>query len=264
MIVDQQQRRLIYYDTEGNLIRQRSLDSYIPLIFPLDNGNFLVYFQEVDREAGSLFLTLTLCDPGLKKIKEFFTRKMSSPFLAKKIKAIGDKYLIGISTDIIFSATTENGYEISVFDLKGNLLRKIRKEYIPVEVTDEQKKQIEQVYKKGGLKGTKEIEIPKHWPPFNGGFADDEGYLFVRTYERGENPNETFYDVFTPDGIFVTRIKVDNFAQDDIDRSLFTMAKNNRLYYNRYQSFPPKFGQGAKVHWTRPFHEEGMVQCVMV
>jgi hypothetical protein len=49
------------------------------------------------------------------------------------------------------------------------------------------------------------IYFPDAMPPFHALFADDEGRLYVMTYEQGENPDEFMYDIFNPDGICIGR-----------------------------------------------------------
>jgi hypothetical protein len=49
------------------------------------------------------------------------------------------------------------------------------------------------------------IYFPGSMPPFHSFFVDDEGRLFVMTYEKGENAGEYIYDIFNDNGIFIRR-----------------------------------------------------------
>ena len=60
-------------------------------------------------------------------------------------------------------------------------------------------------------------------------FTDDEGRIYVMTYEEGDEPGEFIYDIFNPEGAFIARTKLDNL--DERNRITPAKAKNNRLYY---------------------------------
>ena len=78
------------------------------------------------------------------------------------------------------------------------------------------------------------VFFPKHMPPFQGGFTDDKGRLFIMTFEKGEKSREYVYDVFNLDGVFIDRIKLDNFGEFGFSvRALHVMAKGNSLYQYR-------------------------------
>ena len=126
---------------------------------------------------------------------------------------------------------SESGYEISVYDLAGNLKRKIRKEFRLVEVTEELKKKTMKELKGSNVAFmTDGIFFHKHCPAFQYFFTDDEGHVFVMTYEESNNSREYMYDIFNSSGIFVSRICLGNMVRRGaIDRK-FATTKNRRLY----------------------------------
>lgn len=98
-----------------------------------------------------------------------------------------------VSKYYIYIGNEFRDYEILKYDFNGNLLQKIRKEYIPVKVPEElKKKRKESFLKKAKLK----FWFPKHWTPFCSFFPDDEGRLYVMTNEKGDNPGEYIYGFF--------------------------------------------------------------------
>jgi len=60
--------------------------------------------------------------------------------VVEKVDAPGNFWIEGASENQIFIGDGELGYEIMFFNLEGNLVRKIRKNYAPVEITDEYKR----------------------------------------------------------------------------------------------------------------------------
>jgi len=79
---------------------------------------------------------------------------------------------------------------------------------------------------------SKKIYFPKYMPPYQSFFCDDEGRLFVMTFEKGTNKGEYIYDVFDPEGRFMSRVGLGNYGDwDVIVRSqLVVIAKQNRLH----------------------------------
>jgi len=65
-----------------------------------------------------------------------------------------------------------------------------------------------------------------HWPPFRYLFPDDEGRLYVMTYEKGEKPGEFLYDIFNREGVFIGRTKLNNI---DNNRPTPVKAKKKPL-----------------------------------
>ncbi len=54
----------------------------------------------------------------------------------------------------------------------------------------------------------KKIYFPEHWHPFHSFFLDDEGRLYVMTYEPGIKPGEYMFDIFNKDGVFIARMSL--------------------------------------------------------
>ncbi len=69
-------------------------------------------------------------------------------------------------------------------------------------------------------------------PPFHYFFLDDEGRLYVKTYEEGAGKNEFMHDIFNPDGLFIMRKSMPGYGPwiypgDSLNKA---KAKNNRFY----------------------------------
>jgi hypothetical protein len=52
------------------------------------------------------------------------------------------------------------------------------------------------------------IKFPKVYPPFIRFSCDEEGRLFVQTYEKTEDEEEDYYDVFDSEGKYIVRISL--------------------------------------------------------
>ena len=92
------------------------------------------------------------------------------------------------------------------------MLRKIRKEYIPVDISDDYKRIIKKRMESmpAGQALAKKMYFPPHWPPSRYFFTDDYGRLFVMTYEKDDNEREYMYDIFNAEGVFIGRMSLGN------------------------------------------------------
>jgi len=111
-----------------------------------------------------------------------------------------------------------------VYDLNGNPVRKIRKEYNPVKIPSDLIQERKERYRKTPLK----LWFPEYYLPICDFFPDDEGRLYVMTFEKGENEGEFWYDVFNPEGIFVGRKSLKILSGGEI--FAYAQVRRNRLY----------------------------------
>ena len=112
--------------------------------------------------------------------------------------------------------------------MEGNLVKKIRKEYNPADVPNEFKESW--LANIGRYKDR--LVFPDKMPPFHYFFLDDEGRLYVKTYEKGPNKDEYIHDIFNTDGIFIARKSMAGYGRWiypalSINRA---KAKNHRFY----------------------------------
>ena len=146
-----------------------------------------------------------------------------------------------MSNGNIYIGNSERGYEIWVFDLNGNLLKKIKKNYKPVKFPNE----IKEKYRGRGLNS------PDYEPPFQCmSFTDDDGRLFIMTFEKGENPKEYIFDIFSSNGAFIGRASLDVFVRRaTLIFPLYAKAKNKRLYCLREKESGYKELAVYKMNW---------------
>ncbi|MCX6568043.1 MAG: hypothetical protein NT147_03195 [Candidatus Aminicenantes bacterium] len=222
------------FDAGGKPIAEKS-----PLksetIIPLANGNHLVTRRDAtDLTVKYLPVMIELYDPQFRLLKELdrFTKFANRTIYEK----IPEPYVSGIefvfqakaSTDRVYVGNSDRGYEILDFDLDGRLIRKIRKKYAPVPVSDEYKKKYLKDYMEFMPDYAKKIYFPDFWHPFHAFFPDEEGRLFVMTYEPGASAGEFVYDIFNKDGALVARAGLDALHLGN--GQLLARVRGDRLY----------------------------------
>ena len=218
-------QKFIVYDLNGVLLREVRLKRWALHIDALKNGKFLTYgFRPELSSGGSYVDALTLCDSEFADLK-ILDRYENTMDNSRQVPY----FMWRVSGDRIFITNQARGYEIWVYDLDGNLLRKIRKEYRRVKVTEEIKDAIlGPDYRKSGIPQNKYFLDPL--PPLNQFFADDEGRIFVMTYEPGPSPGEYVWDIFNPDGVFVGRKALNIVWAGLYYGPRYTFVKKGHLY----------------------------------
>jgi hypothetical protein len=196
--------KVLIFDKKGELIKETRKDKNLQNLIPLKNENFLIIKTFMDSTDFSTVISADLYTSKLAEIKELDRVKIESPIKGKGINAIPPYLFWSVLENNIYIGNTETDYEIQIYDLEGNLLRKIRKEYQPVQISEEDMEKIKKRIERYPEEIRKKVYIPKHMPPFQDIFSDDLGRLYVKTYEQGETP-EYVYDIFNPEGIFIGR-----------------------------------------------------------
>jgi hypothetical protein len=209
VIMDHGKEHLLILTDEGKEQNRFPIASLDYRIEPLNNGKYLLFTYEYGPSENEGRL-LILCDANLEQRKELEKLITPSPYQGKQAKGTPYMFICCNSEENIYVAAEGRGYEIWVYDLDGNLIRKIRKEYNPVEVSEEYKKYVlenvpEQV--------KRNLYFPQHWPPLQYMFADDDGHLLAMTYEPGIESRHFVYDIFNKDGAFIGRKSLDNYAE---------------------------------------------------
>ncbi len=199
---DVSKQNYLIFDNSGHLLKEISLPYRISSISSLVNGHFLLSKFSGQRRSPFYYkVLLILCDSQFNEIKVIEELKIPN--------GPGASYWED-SKGRIYVGSEERDYGIWVYDLKGNLIRKIQKEYRPVKIPDETRTGWRKAYEKLTQQtGTQEeFEVPDFWPPYFTFFNDNEGHLFVRTFEEDEKKGEFIHDVFSPEGVFIGRINL--------------------------------------------------------
>ena len=243
-------RKLVVFNQDGSFKEQIEFQVLYIEALPLENGNFLV--KKRIRYPNSKYQewSLVLLNTELEEIKELDRYKRPNFTIGEELVYPLHGSVHCISGVQIYVGNTEKGYEIWVYDFEGNLKRKIKKDYRPVEVPEEMKKEI---MKQFGDPRAADLRYSfrKHCLPFQYFFTDDEGHLFVMTYEKSEILGEYMYDVFNADGLFISRISLGNanfLMQWNIK---FATAKNKRLYCLKEKENGYKELVAYKMRWEK-------------
>lgn len=211
-ITDARKRRLIIFDSEGNLEKEIPFKNRIIFIHPLENGKYLVFYQIFDLPGGDFEsqAPLSLWSPEFRELQELGRLMIPNYSKHKKRKGTVPIFCWSVSGERIFFGNDDRGYEIAALDLEGKILRKIKKQYKGVPIPKEYKKErMEDLHPR-----EKEITyFPDEFPPYQTLFSDDAGRLFVMTYEESDIPGEYMFDIFNSEGVFIGRKSLGGFVR---------------------------------------------------
>jgi hypothetical protein len=227
LISDRSAGKLLEFDTAGDFVKETKAHHVMQEVVPLDNGNYIARRTAKDSSEGRHWF-LCLFGPDFEELKKLDSVDMSAFVPGKPTAGTIISFHWRVADDRIYVGNEQRGYELLVYDLDGNLLRKIRKEYKPAPYAEEFKKQTEEL---AARQPAMNLVPRQDTPPFNSFFPDDEGRLFVMTYEKGQSQDDIIHDVFNKDGVLVARVRLGKYGI--LGRSLNPLratAKNGRFY----------------------------------
>ncbi|MFZ2054932.1 MAG: hypothetical protein WAU81_12150 [Candidatus Aminicenantales bacterium] len=214
LIFDTGRSELFFFDEEGSLLRAIDFPTDLhpigrPDIVPLENGNYLIQYWRLGPELEIHGLVVGVFDPNFKKVKDLVEyalpdspEKIANPFVTFPLS--------GHSLDAIYIGFINKDTEVSVYDLKGELKRVIRKRSSPVEIPPEfERDLLKRLPENHALR--KNLKLPRYFPASQYLFADDVGHLFVATYEKDNVTGQNICDVYAPDGAFIERVPLGYF-----------------------------------------------------
>ena len=253
--LDSPKNKIYIFNEDGRPISEKSPIKF-DTITPLGNGKFLVLrLDATDLTKKFLPQVIELYDSQFHLLKEL-DRSMS--YANRTIyERIPESYVNGIqfiftgkvSRECISIGNSERGYEISVFDIEGRPVRKIRKKFSSVPVTEEYKNKYLKNYLEFMPEYAKKIYFPKNWHAFHAFLPDEDGRLFVMTYEPGNAPGEYIYDIFNREGIFIARTSINALHRLDVGGYVLARIRSDVLYV--VQEKPSGFKQicAYKMIW---------------
>jgi hypothetical protein len=195
--------RISYFFPDGEYIKSIPLSTASLMRIGIDSsGNILGY--SIARDEG--VYELNKYDPELNVLCSYG----SSPLPTTEYRKTGKRnpFFTMIRWDIIngdqvVTGYPEEGYILRIMDSEGTLVRKIEKEYTPVEITQEE---VEEAIREYPADMRKDMAAPKFFPPFWTMSADDEGRIWVYTSERAAEGEKRIFDVFDAEGKYILRV----------------------------------------------------------
>jgi hypothetical protein len=211
LVNDTRQARICYFSLNGKFLRQFSTSQLPNWRWPRVDayGNMVAGFVIPGDEMKT----------GLKKFAPDLTTIFTittQPIVSDPAVAV-DYFEMSRNTNLVWDVTarddiiygTMNKYEIFVHNPKGERIRKIVRECDEIEITKEDEEKLIRGYYGDNPPPTIKnwLKFPKNYPAFSRFTCDEEGRIFVQTYEISET-GESCYDVFDAEGKYIVRISL--------------------------------------------------------
>jgi len=216
------------YDKDGDLIGDYRMSGDEARVTSGPNANLLalVHSSEHDKDRMLNSYFLKLLNPNLDVLQvldEFsFEWGPNKPYTVEPI------FCWSASHENIYIVNEDRGYEIWVCDSSGKLMRKIKKEYTQIPVSEGYRKRILNQFPEGMREQmSKIVYFPEFHPPIQNLVSGDDGFLFVSTFEEGENPGEFMFDIYNDNGVFIGRTSLNIWIWEV---HLWAKIKASKLY----------------------------------
>lgn len=223
IIEDTLNRRLAFFTLEGEFIKNISLADRLGLVNLMQDSQGYFLGREIGLDGDKMYFEIKKYDAELKPLFTLDKIEFAVPLPGTKINIMDlmSLYQFDEEGNIFYGRNQE--YEIKVFDAEGNHILSIRKDYIPVKITQEDKDEMLDRIPNitPGVNIKEMFEFPKYYPPYQFFSLDEQGRIFVRTWEKGEVNGEYIFDIFNPEGIFIAQY---------ISKADIRLWKDNKMY----------------------------------
>jgi len=146
--------------------------------------------------------------------------------------SVANLYCHLMAKDYILMGNSEY-YEVQILNPEGKVVRKFSKEYEPIPLSKAEK---DKEKKRPGSEG--KIVFPRFHAPISYLAADNEGRIFVCTWEKPVNGKGYFFDIYDPEGKYITKIPMDfsprilkkgNLYAIEADKDSFQTVKRYKI-----------------------------------
>lgn len=227
MVHDGYASRLTFFSLDGDYLRTVLLKGPMASVVKVNSmGNYLVKTYDFDLEHHRFATEIKVYSSDLAFIRTIAKDKFWSdlPFQPR----VASRFL---PSDLIICGFRES-YEFQILDSEGKTIRKITKDYVPIEISKEEKKK---------RKITQSRELPRYFPAFQDFSVDAENRLFIQTWERAENEEGYYFDVFDSEGKYIAKVPLKMEPQ---------IWKNNKLYSIEEDEEGSQMVKRYKVTWN--------------
>ncbi len=204
IVEDPLNQRLVYFSADGTFLRTSSTAKALGLsgLVMDSRGNFLG--RQFAVTQNKMVWELKKYKPDLTPLFTIDTVDFVSP-LEGKINPFELIIFYAVGPDDHIYYGKPNLYEITVMTPEGKPVRRIRKEYDHIKITEQDKKELLARIPEVGAAVKDRIVFPEYYPPYQFFSLDEEGRLLVRTYEKGKIKGEYKIDIFNQKGKLIGR-----------------------------------------------------------
>lgn len=142
------------------------------------------------------------------------------------------------TTNLVWTVSREDNifwgvitrYEINVHNLDGKLIKRILRDSDGVAITAKERENlIRDLFGSNQVPPSITLKLSDNYPPFIRFTWDEEGRLFVQTYEKTADGGSEYYDVFDSEGKFIVRIALKSRPMVWRNQKLYTIEDEDEF-----------------------------------
>lgn len=207
MIEDPMNQRLVYFTPDGKFLRTMSTVKVLGLAGLILDSKGNMIGRQIVLADNKMVWEIKKYNPDLTEL--YTIDRVDSPNpLAGKINPFEYATVYELDQNDYLYYGKSDKYEIHVINPEGKLVKKIIKQWAPVRLTEEDKKELLSQISEVGSGIKDRIILPDYYPPYQVFSLDEEGRLFVRTYEKGRARGEYYFDIFDRQGKYMAKISL--------------------------------------------------------
>ena len=201
VIVDASQRKIIHFSLNGEFMHEKNIGKIWPLRVYCDSLENYYILTAVLEPPDSRYEIIKY-DSDLNfvaKVRECPASdptKPSNPFMPIF-------YYQVLKNDNLLYGFPET-YELQIINPEGEVIKKINRDYDPILISEEEKESRKSEILK--MLPDRKIEMPRHQPAYRFFAVDDEGRIYVGTWEKPKTGEGYVYDIFDAEGKYIAKV----------------------------------------------------------
>jgi len=231
MVPDVRNRRLSFFSKEGEFIRSISTARINLRSTDIDSGGNIIGVVAFVKED-NLWHELRKFDSDMNYLFSFTSAPAPSPSHFNTYMPILRWSLN--QNDQVLCGYPER-YEVDIYDSRGKIIKKIMRNYMPVRISEEEKERLEK------LPENINVIQRRHKSAYQGIMVDDQGRIFVQTWEQVTDQDGFYYDVFDPEGKYIFKVPLKTNPR---------IIKNNKLYTIEEDKQGYQYIKRCKIIWN--------------
>lgn len=205
LVEDALNRKIVFFSREGEFLEEKSVATKLGLVnLLLDRGgNFIG--REITVEGNKMYFVIKKFKPDLTELFQLDKIDFPNPLQGKiNLLDLMTFYQFDSQGNILYAKNDR--YEFKYYNPEGKLFRIVRKKHKKVKVTKEDiEEMLAKIPSPQGVNIKDRLIFPEYFPPISYLTVDSADRVYVRTYEKGQQPNEYWMDIFDNQGVFLAR-----------------------------------------------------------
>jgi hypothetical protein len=231
LVYDDGDRSFSYFTLDGDFIKSKNVSKAEALEAKINSkGDFTFATMGYSKETGNITYRLDLFDKEVDFIKRLSSIPGTTDHRGRNLFPPLFSWAIDNNDNIVYGYQKE--FELQIFNPEGKSVKRILKEHVPVKITEEEINE-----RKKDISFAAKLYIPEFHPAFRAISTDEEGQIFVMTWEKTEGKNGFYHDTFDSKGRYIAKVAIKGIPRLWKNHKLYTIEEDEEgyQYIKRYK-----------------------------